>query len=453
MPDEPVANPWEKLHELLEAGDPSALHAFLDALGPTESARAISRLDPDDQSRVVLLLEPEIAAGLIEDVPDAQAAGIIASLEPEHAAPIVDAMQSSSQADLLGDLPSESAEAILEQMRPEEAESARELLAYAPDSAGGLMVKEYVAYHQNERVRDVLDHLQANRERFARYDVQYLYVLDAHERLSGVLRMRDLLFPERGASLESVMIRTPLRVRAGADARELSRFFDERKLYGVPVVDAQERLLGVVRREAVAEAALERADRQLRGFSGLVGEELRSMPLVARSSRRLSWLSLNIVLNIVAASVIAYYQDTLSAAIALAVFLPMISDMSGCSGNQAVAVSMRELNLGLVRPHELAHVLAKESSLGVLTGICLGLLLGLAALLWKANPWLGLVVGGALALNTVLAVSLGGLLPLLLQKLRLDPALVSSPILTTVTDMCGFFFVLSFATAVLPRIT
>ena len=176
------------------------------------------------------------------------------------------------------------------------------------------------------------------------------------------------------------------------------------------------------------------------------------MPLLQRSGRRLSWLSLNIVLNIIAASVIAFYQDTLAAVIALAVFLPMVSDMSGCSGNQAVAVSMRELALGLVRPNELARVLAKEAGIGLLNGLVLGLMLGGAAWLWKGNPFLGLVVGGALALNTFVAVSFGGLIPLVLKRLKLDPALVSSPLLTTVTDMCGFFFVLSFASIMLERL-
>ena len=176
------------------------------------------------------------------------------------------------------------------------------------------------------------------------------------------------------------------------------------------------------------------------------------MPLLSRSGRRLSWLSLNIVLNIIAASVIALYQDTLTAVIALAVFLPMVSDMSGCSGNQAVAVSMRELSLGLVRPTEIMRVLGKEISLGILNGLALGILLGGVAYLWKGNPFLGLVVGGALAVNTVVAVCLGGLIPLLLKRIKLDPALVSSPLLTTVTDMCGFFFVLSFATMLLTRL-
>jgi magnesium transporter len=142
----------------------------------------------------------------------------------------------------------------------------------------------------------------------------------------------------------------------------------------------------------------------------------------------------------------------LAAAITLAIFLPMVSDMSGCSGNQAVAVSMRELSLGLVRPNELLRVLRKEATLGIINGLALGLLLGGVAYLWQGNAYLGLVVGGALAANTVVAVSLGGLLPLLLKKLKMDPALVSSPLLTTVTDMCGFFFVLSFASAILPKL-
>ncbi len=176
------------------------------------------------------------------------------------------------------------------------------------------------------------------------------------------------------------------------------------------------------------------------------------MSLFKRSSRRLSWLSINIVLNIVAASVIALYQDTLEQAIVLAVFLPIISDMSGCSGNQAVAVSIRELTLGLVRPKELLRVLTKESAIGLVNGLVLGLLLGAAAFLWKGNPWLGLIVGGALAANTLLAVSFGGLVPLILRGMRTDPALASGPLLTTVTDMCGFFFVLSFASALLPRL-
>jgi magnesium transporter len=316
------------------------------------------------------------------------------------------------------------------------------------------MVTEYVTFRMGDRVSDVLRALQDKREIFADYHVQYLYVCDDEGRLRGVLRIRDLLFAPRDALVETVMIKDPLSVRASAKLDEVRRFFDEHHLFGAPVLDERDRLVGLVLPEDVEEASRKRSDRQLLDISGIVGgEEFRAMPLRVRSRRRLSWLSINIVLNVIAASVIAFYQDTLSAAIALAVFLPMISDMSGCSGNQAVAVSIRELTLGLIRPEEVLRVLGKEVSLGAINGLALGIILGGVAWLWKGNLTLALVVGGALLINTVVAVALGGLLPLLLRRLKLDPALVSGPILTTVTDMCGFFLVLSMATLTLSKLT
>ena len=166
----------------------------------------------------------------------------------------------------------------------------------------------------------------------------------------------------------------------------------------MPAVDANGVLVGVVRSADVEQAAEERSNRSFLKFMGIVGgEELRTMPLRVRSMRRLSWLSVNIVLNIVAASVIAMHQDTLSAVIALAVFLPIISDMSGCSGNQAVAVSMRELTLGFIKPGELWRVLGKEAAVGVINGIVLGVLLGLVGWAWQGNWMLGAVVAAALA--------------------------------------------------------
>jgi magnesium transporter len=139
--------------------------------------------------------------------------------------------------------------------------------------------------------------------------------------------------------------------------------------------------------------------------------------------------------------------------IALAVILPIISDMSGCSGSQAVAVSMRELTLGVVRPREIWRVLRKEAAVGVINGIVLGVLLGLVGWLWQGNWVLGAVVAAALALNTLIAVCFGGLIPLVLRGCGQDPALASGPILTTITDMTGFFLVLTIAGAVLPYLT
>lgn len=445
--------PWEQLSALLETNDSKQINAFLEKLNPADTALAVSRLSSTEQTHLLTLLHPEDAAEVIEDISDTQAANLIEDLDPLQAAAILEELDSDHVADLLGELNEEDANAIIEQMAPEEAEEARQFLSYAPDTAGGIMLSEYLDFHSDQKVQDVLDDLQANREEYAHYNVQYLYVTDAGNRLLGVLRIRDLLFPSRTAKLKTLMISNPYKVNVNASLEELHNFFEEHNLFGVPVVDSESRLLGIVLPAAVKEAHQKKSTQQFLGLSGIVGgEEFRSMPLLARSGRRLSWLSLNIVLNIIAASVIALYQDTLSAVIALAVFLPMVSDMSGCSGNQAVAVSMRELSLGLIRPAEILRVLIKEASLGIINGLALGILLGGVAFIWKGNPFLGLVVGGALAVNTVVAVSLGGLIPLLLKRVKLDPALVSSPLLTTVTDMCGFFFVLSFATLVIQKL-
>jgi len=275
-------------------------------------------------------------------------------------------------------------------------------------------------------------------------------LIDEAERLVGVLPMRNLLFARRSQPVADIMIRDPLSVRDTTPLDDLRDFFDAHHFLGVPVVDQSNRLLGVVHRNAVDYEATRAAESDFLKSQGIIGgEELRTMPVAQRAKRRLSWLSINILLNVGAAGVIAVYQDTLAQVIALAVFLPIISDMSGCSGNQAVAVSMRELSLGLVRPSELARVWLKEVSVGLINGSVLGLLVAVVAVLWDGNLYLGVVVGLALFANTVVAVSIGGTVPLLLKRFGFDPAVASGPLLTTVTDMCGFFLVLGLATAML----
>ncbi|MGD9149519.1 MAG: magnesium transporter, partial [Desulfobacterales bacterium] len=355
------------------------------------------------------------------------------------------------QVRLLRKIGEENAEAILEEIKPHKVKKIRKLMSYAENTAGAMMITHYLAYDSHQTVETVLDDLRHHGEQYSDYDIQYAYVVSATGKLVGVLRLRDLLMTPKNRRIDEVMVKEPLSVNVNTPLRDLRDFFIQYNFLGVPVVGDDGSLVGIVRSSTVREETNRRTNQVFLKFAGIVGgEEFRSMPLLKRSSRRLSWLSINIILNIIAASVIALYQDTLEKAIVLAVFLPIISDMSGCSGNQAVAVSIRELTLGLVRPRELIRVLSKESAIGIVNGIVLGVLLGGAALLWKGNPYLGLVVGVSLAANTFVAVSFGGLVPLILRGMRTDPALASGPLLTTITDMCGFFFVLSFASVMLP---
>jgi magnesium transporter len=454
MPADDDRPAQQELERFVAAPDAEQAEAFLDALPDGEAALAVSRLSEDEQELLLTTLEPEDAADLLEQVPEVQAVELLERLEPEAAAAILDELPSDEQADLLGELDEADAAAILAKMDPEEARDARELVQYPYDVAGGLMIKEFLAYQDDATVADVLADMRSNAEIYQDYDVQYAYITTAQQELVGVLQLRDLLLARPTQTMRSLMLANPLSIPDQTPLDDLRATFDRYQYYGMPVVNEAGALVGIVRRADVEEALADRSDDQYLKAQGIVGgDELRTMPLLLRSRRRLAWLSVNIVLNIIAASVIAVYQDTLAAVIALAVFLPIISDMSGCSGNQAVAVTMRELTMGLVRPTEMLRVWLKELSVGLINGVALGVLIAAAAWFWQGNGYLGLVVGAAMAANTIVAVSIGGVVPLLLRRLNMDPALASGPILTTITDMCGFFLILSLAATMLPLLT
>ena len=452
MTDSTRFEPWDMLRTYAEAGEQQELEAFVEAIGPSEAFRSLLRLSPGERELVLTTLSPTEAADFMEEIPHEHAADFIEQLSVSSAASIISEMESAEKADVLADMENQEAEAILAEMTPESAADARELIRYSRDMAGGLMVTEYLAFPETALVRDALEGLSEWVEKRPEQDA-HVYIVSSAGTLVGGIDLQSLVLSRRTSPLSSII--KPARfvsVNFGLD--ELGSMFECHQLPAVAVVDDHQKLLGVLRRDDLNRALQERADADHLKSQGIVGgDEIRSMPVLTRTRRRLSWLSLNILLNIIAASVIALYEETLSAVIALAVFLPIVSDMSGCSGNQAVAVSMRELSLGIVKPYEAARVWLQEVKVGLINGFVLGCLIALAAFIWKGNPYLGIVVGIALMCNTLVAVSLGGTIPLLLKRLKVDPAVASGPILTTVTDMCGFFLVLSVATIFLPKLT
>jgi len=445
--------PWRELELLLDNNDIEGLRIYLDQLDADEKVSVMSHISSDDRVKLISTIHPEIAAEIVGNIPDVQAVSLFGNLSAKSAAPIISELRSDDQADLLNELSDEDADAIMVEMEDEEAANIRRLIEYGTDTAGGVMITEFLSFEQDMTVDQVVSELRDNVEKYQDYNVQYIYVTRKGQ-FSGVLRMRDLLLSKTKTPLSEIVIKNARTVYDSTPIDELINFFKTYDFYGVPVLNDLNQLVGVVLRKDVRETETEMANRDLLETQGIVGgEELRTMPILLRSRRRLSWLSVNILLNILAASIIAIYTDTLQAVIALAVFLPVISDMSGCSGNQAVAVSLRELALGVVRPFEIFRVWVQEVSVGIINGIALGLLIGLVAWLWQGNIYLGLVVSAALAINTVVAVSLGGILPLFLKKMKVDPALASGPILTTVTDMFGFFLVLSLAGLMMNYLT
>lgn len=445
--------PWLELEQAIANGDVDSLLTFLDASSIGETARAISRLAVEQQRQLFILLPANRAADLVDKISDAQGVQLLNELPATEIAAIADHLPSDEQADLVNLFSPERAEQILAAMTPVESADAQHLRSYPDDSAGGLMVTEFLTCSETDTVGEVVRRLREKIDEYEDYDVQYLYVVSGSLELLGVLPLRNLVFARDEQPISNLMVRDPLHLKADTSLEDLDEFFQSHPFFGVPITDDQRTLLGVVRRSDVVEARAERADANLRRHSGLIGgEEFRSMPLYLRSLRRMIWLLLTVVLNLGSASVIGLYQDTLNKVIALAVFLPVISGMGGSSGNQAIAVSMRELTLGLIKPYEIRWVLFKEVSLGIINGLLLGVATGCAAWVWKGDVYLGVVVGGAMTLNNVIAVCLGGVLPLLLKRVNVDPGLAAGPILMTLADASGFFFALSFASLAMRQI-
>lgn len=459
--DKPTPKAWKKLDALIEGGNAAAAETLLKDLPAREVAYTISRLGEEQQTHLLEMLPPEYVASLINHFSNEQAADLIEELPVKQAAAVVDELDSDEQADILGEIKEDEAEAILDQMRPEEASDVRERLEYDPETAGGIMITEYFAYAGDTPVNDVLAELRANQERYAKFMVQYVYVIDADDRLRGLIRLHDLVLAPGDATLAAIMKPGAVSVPVTATLDELESFFDHHELNAVPVVDENESIEGVIRRAHVEEAHGERADRSLAEFGGIIrGEELRSMPVLSRSARRLAFLVPNIFLMIISISVIAAFEDlVLKEVIALAIFLPLVAGLSGCSGNQAVAVSIRELSLGLTRPSDVFRVLAQELHVGLINGLVMGIIVfGIVAVWATVKEWpsglaLGMVVGGAIPLTVVFSVALGGTVPLILTRFKIDPAMASGPIITTLIDFFGFFTVLGMAWLALDKLT
>ncbi len=420
---------------------------YLASIPHSDALRQVLNLSVAERDAVMAALPSEVAAMLVDEAPDEVAADLVEHLEPVRGAEVIAELPSDRQADVVGEMEASEAEALLEQLG--DADDLRRLMTYEDDTAGGLMTAEAFTFHQHVTVSKVLKALASDDDDFERYRGQHPYMIDDEGHPVGVVSLRALLTAKRTQKLSEIMV-VPLTVRVDTPLDTLEEMFEEHPFLGLPVVDETGRLAGALSRHAVDLALAERAESESLRRQGVFGDELRSMPLAIRSRRRLMWLSANIGLNIIAASVISAYEETLAAVIAIAIFLPMVSDMSGCSGNQAVGVTMRELSLGLVRPVDALRVWLKEISVGLINGVVLGVLIGIVAWVWKGNPALGLVIGLALAANTMIAVSIGGVVPLLLKRFGQDPAAASGPLLTTITDMAGFFLVLSLATLFMP---
>ena len=431
----------------LDAGNIDHLEAFLQLLAPGETAYTLNRLDEQKRTQLLSQVRPELAAHLIEHFDDAHAADMIDQLEPQGAAAIVDELESDEQADILTELDDEDAEAILTHMDPAEARDARRLASYQPDTAGGIMITEYLVYRTDTAVADVLEDLRDNHEAYAEYDAQYVYAIDESGRLEGLIHIRDIVLSPGRVKLADLLNPELAKVHVDDQLDQLEDMFDRHRFNAIPVVDQGDELVGVIRRAAVEEAHGEQADRALLRVGGIIaGEELRSMQLVSRSLRRLAYLVPNVLLMMISVSVIAMFEQlVLREVISLAIFLPLVAGVAGSAGNQAVAVSIRELSLGVAIPADVGRVIVKEIQVGVINGLVLAAVVFGIVLTMRQDAHLAAAVSAAVPMIIIISVALGGSVPLILRRLNIDPAMASGPIITTVVDFLAFLLVLTIA--------
>ena len=450
-------HPWEDLEQIIRSGNGEALATFLTLLPPEDTAYTIAQLQRDDQTKMLAMLSqarPEFAADLMEHFADEHAATMIEELEHQAAAAIVEEMDSDEQADVLSELDDEDAQAILERMAPEEAEDARDRLRYPEDTAGGLMITELLIYPQHADVDDVIHDLREHADRYHEYETRTLYVVNDDQVFVGEIQMRSLVVAPRGTLLTQLLVPEPFAVRVDAHLDELETIFDRIDDSSVPVLDENDRLCGIVQRASVQEALSERSGEALMKVGGIIrGEELRSMSVTSRTLRRMTFLMPILFLLIVSASIIGLFEATVEAVPIIAAFLPVVAGLCGSGGTQSLAVSMREISLGLIKPADFLRVVGKEATVALINGVVLGIVLILIAWIWQGNLALAVAIGGAVPVALVVATCVGGGVPLLLRAVNVDPAMASGPIVTTVVDLVAFSAVLLLTTLLLVQVT
>src|SRR5581483_4136719 len=346
----------EVLEEMIKSGRLSDAAALIQTVHAADAAKTLTQLPSSIRGGILLALPTTAAADIMELLPDDVRARALEEMDPKQAASILSEMDWDEEVDLLQDVDPDQAEAIIQHLKEEEPE-LRTLMSYDEDTAGGLMTKEFIAISDKMTARETIRALREKADEYAEIPYTYLYATDEHGRLTGVISYRSLVLTSPDTPILSIAENHAISVSTSTKAAELTDLFKKHHFFALPVVDGERRLVGIVAHSDVLEFEREEAEEELLQVSGILrGEELRDMPLLLRSSRRFAWLSFKIVLNLITASVIALHQPTIAAFAALAVLLPVISDLGGSAGGQAAAVSIRELSLDRVRPRDVWKV-------------------------------------------------------------------------------------------------
>jgi magnesium transporter len=433
----------DSIRELVESGRRDRLAHLLAGTHPADIAAALRDLSVPDQVAVFRLLSREQAGLVLSEMDEEPLQTLAQALDETEISGALDRMPPDDAAQVIEELPEEQAEKVLDLMKEDKSEDVQELLEYGEKTAGRIMSPDFLAVHEKDTVAHAIDQV---RKSPVAETAQSLYVVDDHEHLVGGLSWRRLIIADPTTPVGLLRQDEPVQVTPETDQEEVARLVAKYDMVAVPVVGHDHRLLGVISVDDVIDVIREEATEDIQRLGGAAGDETVFDSPWSVFPKRLLWRMINLATAILAASVIGLFENSIRELATLAIFMPIVASMGGIGTTQTAIVVVRGLALGDMTESHLWRVLRKELILGLSTGLANGVVMAAIAYLWKGQALLAAIIGVALIINMLVAAAVGVVVPLLLRAFRIDPAIASSVIITTFTDVCGFFSFLGLAT-------
>ncbi len=437
----------DRVRAALEHNDIDQAITIIEGLRPPDQAEVFSELEREDQTALLPRLDPADSADILEELEEEEAAELANTLPTGTLSRIVDEMEPDEAADLLGDIPADRAQAVL--ARLEDPEEVQPLLIHPDDTAGGLMTSEFLALRRRTTVAEALE---AVRQWHPEGHVaDQLFVIDRNGVLCGMVTLRQLILAEPHQRMVDIMDPEVISVPAGTDQEECARLMDRYDLLALPVVDDNHRLLGVITVDDLVDVLQEEVTEDIQRLGGtqpLGGPYLDTrVTRVARS--RIGWLLILFVTETLTGTVLRLFSRELDAVVSLAFFIPLLIGTGGNAGSQTISTIIRALAVGDIDLGDALRVLWHELRVGLLLGAAMGAVGYVRAVAWGTNHAVASAVATALLMIVLWANIVGSALPLLASRLRIDPTIVSGPLMSTLVDATGLLIYLSVAKLIL----
>ena len=433
----------DELRKFLLHAPQASIIKYVESIHPVDILDVL-RDYPEDKEDILYRLPEGLIADIIDEADDEEKYSILMEFSENKQKNIVEEMSSDELTDLLGMLDEEKANKILEKMTDEDARKVRQLLSYDPDTAAGIMATEFVALKENMTVEETLKYLQKYGEE--NENIYDLYVVDNFDKLKGVISLKELVTKNFITRISDVIHTKIEGIPYNTDQEEVGHRFEKYGYLTMPVVDNSNRLLGVVTFDDVMQILRDETTEDIHRLGGVDEGEKVDGSLKDSVKSRLPWLIVNLVTAILAAAVVGMFEGTIQAVVSLATFMPIVTGMGGNAGTQTLTIIVRGLALGELNFKNMKKVFFKEIGVGVVTGVVIGFIIGVLGYIWEGNFMFGIIISVAMLLNMIVATITGYLVPVVLKKFKVDPALASSIFVTTFTDVLGFFFFLGLAT-------